>query len=612
MSDVIPSGEGEVVTGPFLGPRGFEPEARSAKPYDFRKPDKFSREQLRVMGDLSEGFARLAATRLSATLRLPCAVELRLVDQMTFGEFTDPLKAKAVFAVTAMRPLEGRVVMHLEAAGTEAVVERLFGARPPERTPASALAAERVTDIEIAALERVLGPLAADLGAAWSPVERVEGSVDGIETEARFCQVVPPNEMIVLTSFDVSLGAAKARLDVAYPFLTLEAVLPRLSPRFWYARSLAGSGDTRDALSSAACERVARRAEAEAAIAIGLGGLSVGRLRALRRGSVIELPSDGQAWLRLGGAPVARLREPRAEGDSLIAAFAEPASTERDDEASALARDIRQGLSDLRTGLSDAVAALGARIDELKGGQEDLSDRVLYGQADAAADAARGPFSSLSSDRGEQLALLVAAERPQLAAMLVAFLDDAFGARLLSLLPEAMRPEVARRLASMDRVAPETLALVEGVLDVRLSAMARPGFAPGGVDKLASVLNHVPRQVEAGVIGALDRADPSLSEAVKRVMFVFEDLVLLDDESVALVLERADERDVVVAMKPVAEEIRERLFARFPEGRRLRLREAFEALGRLRLKDCDEAGQRVVAVIRGLEEEGLIGILREG
>lgn len=608
MSDVIPSGEGEVVTGPFLGLRGLEPEGRSAKLYDFRKPDRFSREQLRVMGDISEGFARLSATRLSAALRLPCAAELRLVDQMTFGEFSDPLGSKAVLAVTALRPLEGRVVMRLEAAGAEAVVERLFGARPPERTPASPLAAERVTDVELAALERVLGLLASDLGAAWSPVERVEGSVDGIETEARFCQVVPPNEMIVLTSFDVSLGAAKARLDVAYPFLTLEAVLPRLSPRFWYARSLAG----RDSAPSAVAERNARRTEAEAAIALDAGRLPARELRALRRGSVIELPDEGRAWLRLGGAPVARLLEPRAESGSLVAAFADTVATEREDATAELAKEVRLGLSALKAGLTDAVTALGARIDELRGGQENLSDRVLFGQADASANAERGPFAFLSGDQAEPLALLLAAERPQLAAMLVAFLDDAFGARLLSLLPEAMRPEVARRVATMDRVAPETLAVVEGVLDVRLSAMARPGFAPGGVDKLAGVLNHVPRQVEASVIGALDRADPSLSEAVKRVMFVFEDLVLLDDESVALVLERADERDIVVAMKPVAEAVRERLFARFPGGSRERLKASFESLGRLRLKDCDAAGQRVVAVIRGLEEEGLIGILREG
>jgi flagellar motor switch protein FliG len=95
-------------------------------------------------------------------------------------------------------------------------------------------------------------------------------------------------------------------------------------------------------------------------------------------------------------------------------------------------------------------------------------------------------------------------------------------------------------------------------------------------------------------------------------MFVFEDIVLLDDESIAAVLEAAEERDVVVAMKPVSEEMRERLFARFPAARRERLRAALKELGRMKLSECDAAGFRVVEIIRRLEEEGRIAILRAG
>jgi flagellar motor switch protein FliG len=117
--------------------------------------------------------------------------------------------------------------------------------------------------------------------------------------------------------------------------------------------------------------------------------------------------------------------------------------------------------------------------------------------------------------------------------------------------------------------------------------------------------------VEKRVITSLDRTDPEMAESIKRSMFVFEDIVLLDDESIRAVFEAADERDIILAMKPVAEELRERLFGRFPEDRRERLRAEFAKLGRMRLAECDAAGFRIVEEIRRLEQEGRIVIMRD-
>ena len=144
----------------------------------------------------------------------------------------------------------------------------------------------------------------------------------------------------------------------------------------------------------------------------------------------------------------------------------------------------------------------------------------------------------------------------------------------------------------------------------KLSAIDRTGPASGGIQKVVGILNFSPRDTERMVINALDQSDPELAESIKRNMFVFEDMIILDDESIAAVLEQADEQDLVVAMKPLATEERERLLGRFPVDRRERIGASLSALGRVRLVECDAAGFRVVELIRRLEKEGRIGILR--
>jgi len=267
----------------------------------------------------------------------------------------------------------------------------------------------------------------------------------------------------------------------------------------------------------------------------------------------------------------------------------------------------------LRTGVSEAVATMGRKLEALQGSQEALADRAAFGQSDeeAARSPAR-PFSSIAGQPAESTALFLASERPQLVALVLSFLDDAEGARILSLLPADLRPEVVRRMAGMDFVAPEVGETVEKVLSRKLGAIARARYEAGGLPKVVGILNASPRAVEKQVIEALMAGSPELAETVKKNMFVFEDIAMLDDESVGAVLAAADERDILVAMKPVPEALRERLFARFPEGRRERVKAAFAELGRVRLSEADAAGQRVVALIRKLEEQGLIGIQRQG
>lgn len=621
MSDAISDALGGDAIVPLpaaiLGSRDGRVEGKRIKRYDFRRPDKFSREQLRTMQNIAESFSRLAATRLSAALRLPCDLSLQVVDQLTYGEFMAPLPSPCTLAIESMEPLRGQVVMHIDAAASDAILERIFGATTlPSPRP---LASGGLTDIEASQLERVVASVFEVLGSAWSFVDGMKPRLQQVETEARFCQVVPPLEMIVLTSFVLSVGSVNGKLDIVYPFLVLEPIIGMLSAKYWFEmRNPAESG-------SGAVTATAWRASMPAELMLDAGALSIDSLRSLHKGAVISVPDwdKGLAWLRLGGARVAELVDVRLEGirhdgAAVSAAFADAGAASKgivestQDPMTRLAEELRGGIAAIDASVKAAMTAMATRIDELKGGQDDLSDRVLFGQSDAqpARPSAR-PFASLAGVPAEALALFLSRERPQVCALILSHVDDGIGSRLLSLLPEATQPELMSRVASMGGVDPDVLADVERILGVKLSAIDRSGPEVGGIDKVVGMLNMVPREVEKRVITSLDQTDPELAESVKRGMFVFEDIVLLDDESIRAVFEAADERDIIVAMKPVAEDLRERLFGRFPADRRQRLRAAFAGLGRMRLAECDAAGFRVVQVIRRLEEEGRIVVMRD-
>lgn len=595
----------------ILGSRDGRVEGKRIQLYDFKRPDKFSREQIRTIQQLTETFNRLASSRLSMALRLPCELTLDLVDQMTYAEFMGPLASPAILASVSMEALKGQAVMHIDAAGADAMIERLFGAglRAGSARP---LEAGGISDIEFAQVERVLAALVQDLGEAWGFVPGIKPALTRIETETRFCQVVPAPEMVVLSTSTLNIASVKGSLSLVYPFLILEPVLHLLSAKNFY-----WPGSDKE---NPASRGAARGATMPAELIIDAGALSIGTLRTLRKGSVIELPDDGgQAWLRLGGARVAGLLDISSTDGELSAAFsdaripARKAGVGESDPMAALAGELKAGLASIKESVSGAMATMSRHIDELKGGQEDLSDRVLFSQADTGGQRTPAqPFASLAGVPAEVFALFLSNERPQVCALILSFLDDALAARLLSLLPGAAQPEIMRRVATMDWVTPQVLVETERILAKKLSAIEKSAFEIGGLNKAIRILNFSPRDTERTVIMALDRSDPELAESIKRGMFVFEDIIILDDESIAAVLEEADEKDIVVAMKPMKDDERRRLLERFPADRRERMGVAFAALGRVRLSDCDAASFRVVEVIRRLEEEGRIGILRQG
>ncbi|NPV28202.1 MAG: flagellar motor switch protein FliG [Firmicutes bacterium] len=223
------------------------------------------------------------------------------------------------------------------------------------------------------------------------------------------------------------------------------------------------------------------------------------------------------------------------------------------------------------------------------------------------------PFDFIRKADPGQLLNFIQGEHPQTIALIMAYLEPDQAASVLSALPADQQSEVARRVALMDRTSPEILKEVEKVLERKLSSVVTQDYtSAGGVKALVEVLNRVDRSTEKTIIEALEVQDPELAEEVKKLMFVFEDIVQLDDRSVQLVLREVDSHDLALALKGAGEEVMNKIERNISKRAAQMLKEDIEYMGPVRLRDVEEAQQRIVSIIRKLEEQGQIIITRGG
>lgn len=223
------------------------------------------------------------------------------------------------------------------------------------------------------------------------------------------------------------------------------------------------------------------------------------------------------------------------------------------------------------------------------------------------------PFEFLRRTDAAQILNVIANEHPQTVALILAYLPADTAAQVMSALPNDLQAEVAMRIALMDRTAPEVIREIERVLERKLSAVLTQDFtSAGGLRSLVDVLNAVDRSTERTILESLDEQNAELADEVRRMMFLFEDIVTLDDRSIQQVLREVESNDLAVALKGTATEVQDRIFGNMSERAASMLREDLEFMGPVRMKQVEEAQQIVVAVIRRLEEAGRIVIERGG
>jgi flagellar motor switch protein FliM len=592
------------------------------KVYDFKRPDKFSSEQIRTLQFMHETFARLSTTGLSASTRCIAQVRLAAVDQCTYEEFVHSIPVPSPLAIFGMEPLKGQAVLEIDPAASFAIVDRLLGGAGRGPAPSRDL-----TDIECGLLESVIVRFFACLREAWTQVIDFKPSLAQIETNPQFAQIVPPSEMVVLVSLAIGLGEAEGMMNLCFPFITIEPIIDKLSAKYWYSAARRGP----DARTARAILGHLSGLGIDAEICREGDTLSLRDIGRLRKGSLVRLPGfgEGRAILRMGGEDLLLLG---ARGGSAArpASYAVLGSLRREqleelegDEgeggAQRTAAAIKGALSDFGAGLDSKLSGMGRALEELLRAQARMADQLAFGQAEEGQggelpirERAR-PFDFVHRvDQGLFLGF-IQSEHPQTIALVLSYLEPQAAAQALAGLPPELQAEVLRRVATLGPVMPEILREVERVLEKKLSFVASEEIAlAGGVDGAIDILNIASRGVERGVIESLERSDPELAEELKKRMFVFEDVILLGRETFAKVAARADRELLSRALKAVPDAIRDFVWGCLPDPERRDCVARYEALGRLRLHEVEEAQQSVIALIREMEESGEIVIERPG
>ena len=218
-------------------------------------------------------------------------------------------------------------------------------------------------------------------------------------------------------------------------------------------------------------------------------------------------------------------------------------------------------------------------------------------------------FTSLERANPQQLSKFIQNEHPQTIALILAHLNASQAAELISSLPEALRSDVAMRIASLQEISPEVVRRISLILEQKLEALG--SFATeayGGVRAVAELFNRMERNVGRTVLEKIETENPQLAASIRDLMFVFDDILLIDDNGITEILKRADKKTLTIALKGTSEELQNQFFRNMSSRAVELMKEEMEFMGPVKLKDVEKSQHEVVEIVRQLEEEGVISI----
>jgi len=257
-------------------------DQRKIKIYDFKRPDKFSKEQIRTVSIMHETFARLTTTALSALLRSLVHVHVASVDQLTYEEFLRSIPNPTTLGIINMDPLKGSAVLEIDPAVTFSIIDRLFGGQG-EGTKVT----RDLSDIEQTVMEGIIVRILGNMREAWSQVIDLRPRLGQIETNPQFAQIVPPTEMVVLVTLETKIGEVEGMMNFCIPYLTIEPIISKLSAQYMYSSVRSGATTENLNIIKERLSTVAINVLAE----VGQMNLTVRDVLSLRPGDVVRLPN---------------------------------------------------------------------------------------------------------------------------------------------------------------------------------------------------------------------------------------------------------------------------------------------------------------------------------
>jgi flagellar motor switch protein FliG len=272
--------------------------------------------------------------------------------------------------------------------------------------------------------------------------------------------------------------------------------------------------------------------------------------------------------------------------------------------------------------LGDTYSALFSQMSDLQGGSQYALDLFVeaFGESRGMtlldkvhATMVTPPFDFLAKVDPLQVAQQLSSEHPQTIAIVLAHLEPRAAANILKLIdPSSLQVEVALRIALTEQTTPDAIAMVEEGIKRRMTTVVQTSTQVGGKKPLAQVLNQVDRSTEKAILHELHEMDPETADEVRKFMFVFEDISLLDDRSMQRLMKDVDSKDLALALKNVGEELRQQFFRNMSQRAADTLREEMALGGQVRMKNVEEAQGRVVEIVKRLEDSDEIIINRGG
>ncbi len=223
------------------------------------------------------------------------------------------------------------------------------------------------------------------------------------------------------------------------------------------------------------------------------------------------------------------------------------------------------------------------------------------------------PFEFIRKTEASQILNFIQDEHPQTIALILSYLSPGQAAGIISTLAPDKQTDVAKRIALMDRTSPDVIKEVEGILEAKLASLVNQDYTiVGGIDSIVEVLNTVDRGTEKHIMENLEIEEPELADEIRKKMFVFEDILMLDDRSIQRVLREVENSELAIALKGANEEVQNVIFNNMSTRLSAMIKEDMEYMGPVRMKDVEEAQQKIVNIIRKLEDSAEIVISRGG
>ena len=271
---------------PASGPAATTGSARQREKvatYDFKRPERVGKEQMRALQSLHEGFGRNFSAALSGFLRTVVDVKLTSVDQLTYSEFVFSLENPTCFNVLDAAPLEGNIILDINPSILHPIIERMLGGKESETTVRRAL-----SDIELRLVSRITKLFLTELKNAWENVLELDLSVSRVESNPQLVSIVPPNEVIVLICFELTLGSMRGMLNLCIPYNSIERISSKLASNSWSSYGRASASPESKSLISHQLDRT----NVELAVTLAETTISTGDLIGLRVGDIIATSRD--------------------------------------------------------------------------------------------------------------------------------------------------------------------------------------------------------------------------------------------------------------------------------------------------------------------------------